>query len=342
MAKLAIEGEPMISEDVRHLALSPGLIWGYDFVDGRAAPVTDNDLSDAPTPGATFRWLHFNLADQRTVRWLDAMRPLPTSVAELLGSPDGTQRFVIEESVIGLVLHDLEFEFIEAEPRVGTVKIIIGPNLVITGRSHPLRSAEVIRKRLGAGAHVPDSAAALELIFAALVEVFRNVNTDLEADVQAVEDELLRDRPMTDARTFINMRSLMVRLHRLYGGTRGLLGRLDDEPGVSAAHLAAIAKFAGRLSNLDADLLAIQSQLRLLRDELDLQAAQQTNQNLYFLSVLTALLMPATLVTGIFGMNTGGLLWTSGKYGSLFATLLALGSAAGAYLILRLSGFIRR
>ena len=76
--------------------------------------------------------------------------------------------------------------------------------------------------------------------------------------------------------------------------------------------------------------------------ELDLQATQQTNQNLYFLSVLTALLMPATLVTGIFGMNTGGLIWLSAKYGSLYATGLAIASSLLVYLVLRLSGFIRR
>jgi len=43
-----------------------------------------------------------------------------------------------------------------------------------------------------------------------------------------------------------------------------------------------------------------------------LQAAQRTNRNLYFLSILTALLMPATLVTGFFGMNTGGLPFAHG------------------------------
>ena len=60
--------------------------------------------------------------------------------------------------------------------------------------------------------------------------------------------------------------------------------------------------------------------LRLLRDELDLQATQQTNENIYFLSILSALLLPATLVTGIFGMNTGGLLWTNHPWGSVLAT----------------------
>ena len=58
--------------------------------------------------------------------------------------------------------------------------------------------------------------------------------------------------------------------------------------------------------------------------------------------MLSALLLPATLVTGIFGINTGGLLWTTDKYGSLWATGLALGSAGVVYLILRMAGFIRK
>jgi zinc transporter len=172
--------------------------------------------------------------------------------------------------------------------------------------------------------------------------VFRAVNTDLDAQVQAIEDELLKDRPSPDARTFINIRSLMVRMHRLFGGARAAFRRMEDEGEAPEPYMEAFSRFAARLSTIDADLLAIQSQLRLLRDELDLQATQQTNQNLYFLSILSALLLPATLVTGIFGMNTGGLLWINHKYGSLFATAAALGSAGVVYLILRLSGFIRR
>lgn len=332
----------MTGKDIRSVALSPGLIWGFDFVDGEARPVLDIDLVEGGAPPQGFRWLHFNLADLRTERWLHVANPLPPKVAELFLSVDPGQRFVIDQDVLGLVLHDLELEFHESEPNVGGLRIALGPSTILTGRNHPLRSAESVKRRLEMGATVHDAEGALELIFASMTEVFRRINAELDAAVQLVEDELLKDRPSTDARTFINMRSLMVRMHRLYGGARALLGRLEDEPGVPKAWLAATVRFEARLSNLDSELLAIQSQLRLLRDELDLQATQQTNQNLYFLSVLTALLMPATLVTGIFGMNTGGLIWMSAKYGSLFATGLALASSLLVFLVLRLSGFIRR
>jgi zinc transporter len=332
----------MKSEDIRVLALQPGLIWGFDFHDGGATPVAAEDLIDAGPRPAGFRWLHFNLADGRTRRWFDFVRPLPASVAELIHSVDLGQRTIFEAGVVGLVLHDLEFEFIEAEPRVGELRIALAPDLMVTARNHPLRSAEEIKRRLEAGVRVHNPEEALDLIFAAMFAVFSRVNADLEAEVQKVEDDLLRDRPTSDTRTFITMRSLMVRMHRLLGGMRATLSRLEDTDEAPPRLVAVAERFVGRLSRLDADLLAIQSQLRLLRDELDLQATQQTNQNLYFLSVLTALLMPATLVTGIFGMNTGGLPWVSAHHGSLLATGLALGSSLAVYLVLRMSGFIRR
>jgi len=105
---------------------------------------------------------------------------------------------------------------------------------------------------------------------------------------------------------------------------------------------SAIGKFSQRVAQSDTELHAVQSQLRLLREELDLQAAQRTNQTLNTLSVITALLMPGTLITGIFGMNTGGFRWAQHPSGTLFATLLAFGASAAVYLGLRVLGYLKR
>jgi zinc transporter len=49
---------------------------------------------------------------------------------------------------------------------------------------------------------------------------------------------------------------------------------------------------------------------------------QQGNNSLRVLSVLTAILMPPTLVTGVFGMNTKGLPFTDLDTAFLWASLL--------------------
>jgi hypothetical protein len=61
-----------------------------------------------------------------------------------------------------------------------------------------------------------------------------------------------------------------------------------------------------------------------LQDELTTRLAEGTSRRLYLVSVVTTVLLPATFVTGFFGMNTGGLLWDGDEYshGTIYATLL--------------------
>jgi Mg2+ and Co2+ transporter CorA len=330
----------MIQEDdVSAIVHRPGLIWGFDFLDGETRTIDVADL-DSPRRQTGFRWLHLNLSDQRTIRWLTPL--LSERMMAFLGASEASQTFLLDHDRLGLVLHDIEREFHDAEPRSAAIFVLAGPTMMITARRHPVRSADLLKHRIDAGARPTTAGEALDLVLACLLEVFREATGELEDKVQDIEDELLKDGSAPGARQFITLRAVMVRLRRLYVGMRSTLRRLEDDAAVPVPYVAAAGRAVARLATLEADLVAVQGQLRLLRDELDLQEAQQTNRNLYVLSILTALLLPATLVTGIFGMNTGGMLWLQDRYGSIWATGLAFGSALLAYLILRFSGFIRR
>jgi zinc transporter len=83
------------------------------------------------------------------------------------------------------------------------------------------------------------------------------------------------------------------------------------------------------------DITALYDRARSLQDELTTRLTEETNRRLYIVSVVTTLFMPATFITGFFGMNTGGLLWGGDEvpHGTLFATLLC-GSAVGLTLLL--------
>jgi zinc transporter len=57
--------------------------------------------------------------------------------------------------------------------------------------------------------------------------------------------------------------------------------------------------------------------------------------------MLTAILLPPTLVTGIFGMNTKGLPFADLDSAFLWASLLMVLSSFAAYLIMKRIGIIR-
>ena len=106
------------------------------------------------------------------------------------------------------------------------------------------------------------------------------------------------------------------------------------------ARLGCVAELHGSGPALDR-LHLQRERSRVLQEELHLKIEEQGNNSLRVLSVLTSLLLPPTLVTGIFGMNTKGLPFTDVESGFLWAALLMGLSSLAAYFVMRRIGLIR-
>lgn len=312
--------------------MQPGLIWGCARSAGGTVLIDDcDDCCDA-----SFRWLHLNLADERTQRWLERSAKLPEPLHEMMLARDTHQQVLVDAGVVGLVLQDFEREFDVAQTaQIGALHIVITPALMLTGRHHPMRAADLMRQRIAAGFAIGDGADALDLVVGTMIGGLGAQVHALSADIQTAEDEFLNERMNPATRDLIAVRRRGARLHRLVAGMRAALVRLERDPDLPALLTPVAERHVQRLHALDTDVASTQAQLRQLRDELDLQAAQRTNQNLYFLSVISALLLPATLVTGFFGMNTGGLPFARTQAGTVVAAVAAAASSAATWLLLR-------
>ncbi|MDE8653958.1 CorA family divalent cation transporter [Novosphingobium album (ex Liu et al. 2023)] len=318
-------------------ATGPGLIWGIDF-----APGERRDVENCNSPHRGFlRWLHLNLADHGTRLWIETTPELPQGAREVLLSQDSHQRALVERKTVACVLHDFERDFdVRDTGRVGALRVALTPTLIVSARVHPIGSADITRRRLDAIDTVDGPARALDLIVSAILENIGRVIASLSAEVQAAEDALIDERHVPSGRRLLEIRRRLAQLHRMLEGTHGVLHRLELDHDLPHEMLPTAEKLAQRVQGVDGDTLSVTNQLRLLRDELDHQQNQKINQNLFLLSVMTALMLPSTLVTGIFGMNTGGLPLT-GHFGTLGATLIAIGAAGATYLFLKSQGFFR-
>ncbi|KQT52541.1 MULTISPECIES: CorA family divalent cation transporter [unclassified Aureimonas] len=322
--------------------LGPSLIWAFAFAGGHAVPLDGPKAPGlASAEGEALVWLHLNLADQSTIRWIAGDAALPEEVRELLLGTETHARALVSGDTVACVVHDFEVDFAAgATSRVGALRFALAPGRVITARHHPLHAADVIRRRIDTGARPMDGAAALDLIVTSIASVAAKTAAELAAGVEAAEDALLLDDFEPDARQLVTARRRAKQLHRQLGGLRAVLTRLEEDEDLPEPLHPAVERLAQRIASLEGDVRGIEADIRLLRDELDLQAARRTNANLYVLSILSALLLPATLVTGFFGMNTSGMPFESGPFGTILAALVAGAAAFAVYLWLRAKGFL--
>ena len=291
---------------------------------------------------ARFRWLHLDLWDQRTARWVATQSGLPGELQSLFLASDDQPRVIGMRDALALVLPDFQREFDREETEhIGALRVALRPGLMLTGRHHPLHTPDIFRHR-AALAEALDVTGALELILDSLSDTLASRAAAALSELLGLEDRILADESVPDTRALVALRRLTARLHRMAGGMHGALFRAADDPMIAPVYGPVLTRAVRRLQPIERDVIAAQGQLRLLREELDLQAGQQTNENVYLLSVITALIMPATLVTGFFGMNTGGMPFEQGAAGTFWATLLAIGCSIATWVLLRMMGLIRR
>lgn len=104
--------------------------------------------------------------------------------------------------------------------------------------------------------------------------------------------------------------------------------REGDETGCGTF---AVERFGG----VAQDLELVEDRARLMQEEIAARLNEQTNRTLYFLSVVTAALLPITLITGVFGMNVGGLPWLEHPHGFRHVMLLMVLMVVAALGLIR-------
>ena len=147
--------------------------------------------------------------------------------------------------------------------------------------------------------------------------------------LRALEGELARTIKSID-------RIQAVRVHRQLGQLRSLFHRVESRIAAENAAVGrAVRRLAQKLDSIDHEIGSLHERARLLLDELDAKTAAIANRRLFTLSILTACLLPPTLVTGFFGMNTKDLPFQNTDGGTWLALLVAFASGAISYWALR-------
>jgi zinc transporter len=164
------------------------------------------------------------------------------------------------------------------------------------------------------------------------------------SELDTIEERILAGEVKSEIRRDLGKsRRTCVRLHRQLAGLRVLFHRLEQKntDNLHPEIRLHAGKLAQRLDGLDHDIVELRERSRLLEEEIRFKMEEESNRHLHTLSVVTTLLLPPTLVTGIFGMNTKGLPLTDVESGFLWAAALMIGASVLAYLIMRRLGIVK-
>lgn len=315
-----------------------GLICGFHLSSARACDEAELDRMDLSQP----TWLHFNLSDSRAREWIRTRSDLPERARDLLLDQDPRIHLELHGSALGAVLGDLYYDFDGDPERLGTLRLYLDQRVLLTGRTHPLKSVDIMRRELARGALDIENTtlSAFERLLDRIADTFGDVASDLAGQVDEAEDRILDGRHRQESSRLGNLRRLVARLRRHVGANRATLHALPPVlPQLYDARAReALKGVTERLEAVLQDLELEQERARLLQEEIATRLNEATNRNLVVLSIATTTLFPITLITGIFGMNVLGLPFSHHPQGFWFVMIVIACAVLGVLGVLRRIG----
>ncbi|WP_117191035.1 transporter [Rhizobium terrae] len=323
----------------------PGLVWAYHFRPGSApcsrlpldATRSDLEVSEG------FLWLHLNLADSRVNAFLENFPGLSPAAIAALTTHDTHAAVTLDEQLLYGTLIDFQRDFASETRDIGWLHFFVSGKVIITTRLQPLRSIDRVRAALEKNAaRYKRPIDVFETIVAEFQRTLISLVMELTEELNQIEDFVYDNAPRDERRRLAPVRRTVVRLHRHLRTVLTLLRRAaaadDDEMPFGFDDVA--GRLIGRLEAADHDVYALQERARLLHEEIDSKLSSETNRHLYILSIMTAFMLPPTLVTGFFGMNTSSLPFAEGIGGTAYALALIVFSVAAAWWLLRRAGIL--
>lgn len=320
----------------------PGLVWAFRLHSDGSPEVLPIDAPIEFSHDGRL-WLHLNLTDARVRSWL-ASAQLPPLARELLLSNDNFQQLHVIDNCVYGVFSDLVRDIDAATEQTGFLRFAMTERLLVSGRHQALCAVDATRRVLEGGHRVETVAALLEKIIDEVADTIDRMADKVGTEIDDIEEKILANDIKTEMRSNLGrLRRTSVRLHRQLSGLRVLFHRLEQKntDNLSPELRLQAGKLAQRLDGLDHDIVELRERSRLLEEEIRFKMEEESNRHLHTLSVVTTLLLPPTLVTGIFGMNTKGLPLTDVESGFLWAAAIMIGAAGLAYLIMRRLGIVR-
>ena len=256
-----------------------------------------------------FIWLHFNLANANSEKWLIEHAALPEEFHETLHEGSHSTRIEHANGSLIAVVNDVLYNFSFNPADISTLWANVDSHVVVTARRRPLQSVDRLRGAVSKGEPIRSTVELLNHLLHDQADVLVSIVRDSSKRVDDIEDELLSGKLNHKRIDLGALRRVLVRLQRLLAPEPAALFRLLQRPPdwIDEEDVQELNQSTEEFSVVLNDMASLQERIKLLQEEVAARVNEGNNRSLFVLTIVTVLALPINILAGLFGMNVGGI-----------------------------------
>lgn len=282
-------------------------------------------------------WLHLDAEDEASRAWIAAQEEIGTAAIDMLLAGETRPRSFSTDKGLMVVLRGVNTNPAEDPEDMVSIRLWIEKNRIISTRRRRLLSVLDIRSELDDGSGPTTSGGFLAVLIERMADRIGEFVDGIE-DRLSVAEETKSDSDSTSSRQTLSvLRRQIASVRRFLAPQRDALDRLYRQPGswLTTEETLHLREEADRITRYLEDLDLARERAVVLQEEFLSLMAQEQNTRMYVLSVVAAIFLPLTFVTGLLGMNVGGLPGVDSDNGFFASIFVMLVSGAGLLAFFR-------
>jgi zinc transporter len=286
------------------------VLFSYNFDDEGSSSKVSAKMVSREIENEGLTWVHINAGNKTAAEWLQKeVGYLDHLIIDALLALETRPRVMEFSKGLLIILRAVNLnENAEPEDMV-SLRMWIDDKRIITLQRRDVKAVYEIVENLDQGKKIKSSG---EFLYNMIYHILSKTSPFLYAmneKIDSLEDKVMTTHDMKFREEILQIRIQSAVFKRYLIPQREVISKLrtSDQPWINAWTKRHFQENLDQITHLieEADEAANRSQI--LHDELANAMTERLNKSMYKLSMISIIFMPLTFITGLFGMNVGGI-----------------------------------
>lgn len=323
--------------------MSEPILFAYHFDGEGGGQALDYSELSTRDKNDQLIWVHLDADHELTSSWLgNALSDLDPHVVEALLVDETRPRMTAIDDGLILILRGVNLNENSSPEDMVSIRLWVDQNRIISVRKRRLKAVLDIEEKLKTGKGPRTSGEFISKLVSRLFLRMEPVLSALDETTDDIEEQLLEGADVSLRESIVVVRKQAIIFRRYMAPQRDAIQTLlmSDIEWLSNIDRRHLQESYNRILRYLEDLDAVRERAQIIKDELAYMMSERLNKNMYLLSIIAAIFLPLGFLTGLLGINVGGIPGAESKEAFLiFCGLLTAIVAGQVWLFKKLKWF---
>lgn len=254
-------------------------------------------------------WMHLDYTTTDCEKWLKEESKLGELVVSALTSDDPRPRSAVMKDGLLVVLRGVNMNPGADPEDMVSIRLWVNGNRIVSTRRRKLLSVDTLREAIEQGNGPTTTGDFLVELSSRLVERMAEVVDGIEHKADLLEEQVLTVHSYQLRPIISELRREAISLRRYLAPQREAVTRLYNErvPWLTDMDRMRLREVADSTMRYIEDLDSARERAIVIQEELMSRISERMDKRMYVLSIVAAIFLPLGFLTGLLGINVGGI-----------------------------------